>query len=217
MHLEVLVEDRSGGTVADALLQRLLVAGVHTFAIRPHRGKGEFPRDPLGQPDRMSAGLLDLLPAKLRAYAAVLDPSSNLVVVLMDSDEEDPATLRADLDRLCDRFAPGLPRVVALSTEEIEAWLLGDPEALLAAYPDADRKTLAEYRQDSVCGTWEHLARVLLREQAPALIRSGYPLVGIRKHEWADAISPQLDPARNRSPSFRRFSADLAGALEADP
>jgi len=213
MHLEVLVEDRSGGTVVEALLERLLPAGRHSFSIRPHRGKGEFPSDPFRKPDRMASGLLDLLPAKLRAYAAVLDPAKSLVVVLMDSDAEDPAVLRADLENLCIRSAPGLRVVVALSTEEAEAWLLGDPEALLEAYPDADRGQLAAYRQDSVCGTWEWLARVLIGDEARKLIREGYPLVGIRKREWSDTISPHLDPSRNRSPSFRRFASDLLGAI----
>jgi hypothetical protein len=161
----------------------------------------------------MAQGLLDLLPAKLRAYSEVLDPTSNLVVVLMDSDEADPADLRSDLERLCARSAPGLRCVVGLSTEEMEAWLLGDPQALLAAYPDADRTALSAYRQDSVCGTWEWMARVILKNRATALIREGYPLVGIRKREWADRISPHLDPSRNRSPSFRRFTADLLGAM----
>jgi hypothetical protein len=217
MHLEVLVEDRSGGTIVEALLARLLPPGRHTCAIRPHRGKGEFPRDPGGRPDRMAAGLLDLLPAKLRAYAAVLDPAVNLVVVLMDSDAEDPAILRDSLVALCARSAPGMTVVVALSTEEIEAWLLGDPVALLAAYPDADRAALDVYRQDDVCGTWEWLARVLLGEAAQDLVREGYPLVGIRKREWSDAISPHLDPSRNRSPSFHHFSKDLLRATGDEP
>ena len=217
MHFEVLVEDRSGGTIVEALLTNLLADGGHTLCIRPHRGKGEFPRDPSAWPARMSAGLLDLLPAKLRAYAAVLDPASNAIVVLMDSDDADPEALRNRIEGLCGRYAQTLPRVVALSVEEMEAWMLGDPEAIFAAYPEADRKTLGNYRQDSICGTWECLARVLLQEAAPSLIQEGYPLVGIRKHEWADAIAPHLEPSRNRSPSFQRFSADIAKVLEVRP
>jgi hypothetical protein len=217
MHFEILVEDRSGGTVVEALLSRMLAGGGHTFGIRPHRGKGEFPHDPSIRPARMSAGLLDLLPAKLRAYAAVLDPAETAVVVLMDSDNEDPEPLRERIAGLCERYAKSLPRVVALSVEEMEAWLLGDPEAIFAAFPDADRVAFSEYRQDSICGTWECLARILLKERATALIREGYPVVGIRKHEWADAIAPYLDPSRNRSPSFLRFSADLVKVLEVRP
>jgi hypothetical protein len=162
----------------------------------------------------MSAGLLDLLPAKLRAYASVLDPASSVVVVLMDSDEEDPVALRKRIETLCLRSAPSVSCLVSLSVEEMEAWLLGDREAVLEAFPEADRDALAAYRQDSVCGTWEWLARVLLDdEEALRLIRAGYPEVGQRKHEWADAISPHLAPNRNRSPSFRRFADDLVRAM----
>ena len=217
MHFEVLVEDRSGGTIAAALLGRMVTDSRHSFSIRPHRGKGELPKDPGAHPDRMSAGLLDLLPAKLRAYSTALDPASEGVIVLMDADDEDPKVLRDSIEALCTRYAARIRHVVALSIEEAEAWLLGDPAAVLAAYPDADREALADYRQDSICGTWEWLARVLLKEDAPALIREGYPVVGIRKHEWSDMISPHLDPARNRSPSFRHFADDLAGVLEGAP
>lgn len=215
MHFEVLLEDRSGVVVVDAFLARLLPSALHTYVIRPHRGKGEFPRDLAARPDRMSAGLLDLLPAKLRAYASVLDPASTTVVVLMDSDEDDPVALRRRIEALCYRSAPSVPCLVSLSVEEIEAWLLGDREAVLEAFPEADRDALATYRQDSVCGTWEWLARVLLDDkEALRLIRAGYPEVGQRKHEWADAIAPHLDPSRNRSPSFRRFADDLLRVLE---
>jgi hypothetical protein len=214
MHFEVLIEDRSGGIVVEALLSRMLPPTGHSVSIRPHRGKGEFPRDPAARPDRMSSGLLDLLPAKLRAYSIVLDPASNAIVVLMDSDKEDPEPLRERISGMCSRFAPTIPLVVALSVEEMEAWILGDSTAIFEAFPDADRPMLDAYRQDSICGTWEWLARVLLKERALALIREGYPMVGIRKHEWADAISPFLEPSRNLSPSFRRFSEDITKVVE---
>ena len=41
--------------------------------------------------------------------------------------------------------------------EESEAWLLGDREALIAAYPDINLEILDTYVQDSQCGTWELL------------------------------------------------------------
>jgi hypothetical protein len=39
-------------------------------------------------------------------------------------------------------------------------WILADEQAVLEAYPEADLSIIREYRQDSVCGTWEVLCRV---------------------------------------------------------
>lgn len=215
MHLEVLIEDRSGAVVIQELLPRLLAgrAETHTFSIRPHRGKGSVPGNLLLPPARFASGLLDLLPAKARAYARSFYPEEVLLIVIMDSDEDAPEQVSGQIRDVLTRFAAPLPYVIGISVEEIEAWLLGDQQAILAAYPEANRGVLAAYRQDSVCGTWEVLAQAILGRQAHRVIRLGYPAVGQYKHEWARRIAPVLDPGRNRSPSFRRFLNALDRAL----
>jgi iron-sulfur cluster repair protein YtfE (RIC family) len=60
----------------------------------------------------------------------------------------------------------------------MEAWMLGDEKAVLAAYPDANRAILRSYDQDSICGTWEVLARAIHGAKAEQIIRLGYPAVG---------------------------------------
>lgn len=210
MHLEVLIEDRSGAAVMQTLLPRMLAGRpvVHTFAVRPHRGKGSLPTNPFQPPERFAAGLLDLLPAKARAYSQAYS-SGTLLIVIMDSDQEQPEKVFGEIQSILTRFAGGLPHVIGISVEEMEAWLLGDQKAILSAYPHASCAVLSTYRQDSVCGTWEVLARALLGRQAERVIRLGYPVVGQYKHEWAQRIAPQMDPRRNHSPSFRRFSHAL--------
>ena len=211
MHLEVLIEDRSGAVVMDVLLPRILAGRTvtHTFAVRPHRGKGSMPDDPFKPPARFASGLLDLLPAKARAYAQAYYPEEVLLIVIMDSDQDQPEMVFGEIKGVLARFAAPLPYVIGISVEEMEAWLLGDQQAILAAYPEANRDILANYEQDSICGTWEVLARALLGRQAHRVIRLGYPAVGQYKHEWARKIAPALDPDRNRSPSFHRFCQAL--------
>lgn len=215
MHIEILCEDKSGGMVLDHLMATILAQRPlqHTFAVRPHRGKGYYPRDEWGQPPRLANGLLDLLPAKLRAYTQTGRPENLLLVIVLDADAELPDQIQADLERLVRKFGGGLPTVIGISVEEIEAWLLGDAQAIRQAYPDASLKRLSGYRQDSVCGTWEVLASVLLGHEAERLIRIGYPAVGQYKQEWAHRIAPCLVPDRNQSPSFQRFFRPLIRQL----
>ena len=51
------------------------------------------------------------------------------------------------------------PRVLfRFAIEEMEAWLLGDRQAILKEFPRAKVHVLDSYLQDSICGTWEVLA-----------------------------------------------------------
>lgn len=216
MHVEVLTEDKSGSYVLDGLMVKLLrkARKEHTWAVRPHRGKGHWPKSPMASPRRMASGLLDLLPAKLRAYESVFSPQQLLLVVVLDADDEPPAGLRDKLRSLAVLHAPTLPVIIGLSVEEMESWLLGDFQAIARAYPKADRSRMQHYQQDSVCGTWQILAEVLLQEDAQRLIEIGYPAVGQYKSEWAQKIVPYMEPERNRSPSFQEFRSQLEKALQ---
>ncbi|NJP40749.1 DUF4276 family protein [Oscillospiraceae bacterium HV4-5-C5C] len=216
-HIEVLVEDRSGGQIVSGLLQPALArrqAG-WTYSIRRHRGVGHLPKDWQARPGKLAAGLLQLLPAELKAYRRDLDHSDlALVLVVLDADNHDSQELFNTLKTLNRVVAPELPLVIGIAVEELEAWLLADRRALLEAYPDIDTTILDQYEQDSVCGTWEVLARAILGSRAEQLIKLGYPAVGQQKSEWAARIAPALDPQRVKSPSFRRFYQYLTSCLD---
>ncbi len=96
-----------------------------------------------------------------------------------------------------------------LAIEEMEAWYLGDREALLAAYPRAKAEVLRRYQQDSICGTWELLADAIHPGGSTAIKKAGWPLPGQVKAEWAEKIGPLLEPQRNESPSFIKFCEGL--------
>lgn len=211
MHFEVLTEDRSGGVVVEALMNRILepLLPSYSIAVRPHRGKGVLPDDPAAPPKKFASGLMDLLPAKLRAYDRIYAGTDFVLVVVMDSDDIPPDNVRRMLTEQTGRFAPGLLCVIGICVEETESWILADEQAVLEAYPEADLSIIREYHQDSVCGTWEVLCRALLREKARGLIRVGYPAIGQYKQEWAYRISRNMDPMRNESPSFSQFSGEL--------
>ena len=215
MLIEILSEDKSGAVVVERSVERICSAeGTKAQVnVRPHRGCGSLPKEPDSKPPKFASSLLDLLPAKLRAYNNVYRGTELILIITMDTDNNDPETMRKELYEAARKYAPDIRSVVGLSTEEVEAWMLGDREAIIDAYPRCDKKVLDAYEQDSVCGTWEVLCRAI-SENADKLIDIGYPAIGHYKARWAEEISKYMQPERNVSPSFKTFKMALVTALK---
>lgn len=210
MRIEVLSEDKSGIPVLDKIIGQVLSerGSLDKFELylHAHRGMGFLPEDLNSPPHPTKTGLYDLLPAKLRAYESLADSHRMVLVAVHDSDDNDPGFYYRQLEFLFRTFAPSHLFVIGISVEELESWILGDFEAIQAAYPNADFQMWEKYKQDSVCGTWEHLAKVLEgKKRAKEIIKLGYPVVGIYKCDWARRIAPHMDIHKNASPSLAKF------------
>lgn len=206
MHLELLVEEPSAEAALVNLLPAIL-SGKGTFRIHPHNGKQD---------------LLSRLPHRLRAYRKWL-PSDWKIVVLLDADSEACAVLKERLERAA--AASGLTTKSQASggdfqvlnrivVQELESWLLGDPAAIAAAYPDVPIALFSKsrYRNPDAIrgGTAEALAAILRRYRC---FPSGMPKIQV-----ARSISAHRKPDRNRSHSFRVFRtgiSEIAAAQEA--
>ena len=116
-----------------------------------------MPEDMAANPKLSDPTLLYNLPAKLRAYGRSDDEQLS-VVVLVDLDaHQDCLIFKQMLLRTLD-FCPKRPHCLfRIAIEEMEVWMLGDRQALIAAYPHIDLEVLDTYVQDSQCGTWELL------------------------------------------------------------
>jgi len=216
MRIEILSEDRSGGMVIRRLTECIVrkYTSDYTLMLRPHRGCGHWPNDPNAKPEPFAAGLLELLPAKLRAYDKVYAGTATIVIVCIDSDDHDPEEMMARLRGTCRQYGPGIRTVIGISVEEMESWMLADKNAILMAYPDADIERLKQYEQDSICGTWEVLCDVVMREQSARVKRIGYPAIGQYKSTWAEKISKYMLPDQNVSPSFRKYAKAFDSAVQ---
>ncbi|MEZ5399758.1 MAG: hypothetical protein R2729_08805 [Bryobacteraceae bacterium] len=128
---------------------------------------------------------------------------------MVDSDKRDCKRFKQDLISAWERCSPRPRTLFRIAIEETEAWLLGDPTAVRAAYPKAKMKIINFYAQDSVCGTWELLADAVHPDGAPVLKSLGYPAVGMAKKQWAETIGAHMDPERNESASFQAFRSGL--------
>jgi len=190
--LVVFVEEPSMEAALLELLPRIL--GATSFEIHPFQCKN---------------ALLQHLPQRLRAYAKWL-PESWRLLVLVDQDDDDCRTLKAELEKIAlDSGLVTLSRaddcrfqvINRIVVEELEAWYFGDWQAVHAAYPrvGSTLAAKAKYRSPDAIpgGTWEAFERILLR--------SGYFKTGLRKIEAARTITRHMIPERNTSPSFKAF------------
>ncbi|MEO6319502.1 MAG: hypothetical protein ABIR56_02435 [Polaromonas sp.] len=152
--------------------------------------------------------LLDQLPRLLQGYGRT--PGIDAVVVVLDTDRRDCKDFLQELKSVAEGCNPSHRTLFRLAVEEMEAWYLGDREALLKAYPRAKRDVLDSYVQDSACGTWELLADAVHAGGVAAIKKAGWPLPGQIKHEWAEKIGPFLSLKQNASPSFGKFRDGLS-------
>ena len=217
MHLEVLVEDQSGSIAVGILLEKILGANgtEHSWELHPYKGLGHIPKDLDHKADPAKRLLLNRLPQLLRGYGKKLTGAAAAVIVVVDLDGRDCTTFKQELLKVLDACHPRPTTLFRIAIEEIEAWLLGDRDAVKAAYPHAKNRVLDDYCQDDICGTWEVLADAVHTGGSKALKEPGGPTPGQAKCQWAREIAPHMAPDRNRSPSFRAFRDGvrrLAGA-----
>lgn len=214
MHIEFLVEDSSGARLLQHLVPKLTEHGGTsiTYRIHSYKGIGKIPsNDSFSTTDARKRILLNRLPAILKGYAKT--PGIDAIVVLVDSDRKDCSRFLKELQSIASMS--GHPNTLfRIAIEEVEAWYLGDHEAIKAAYGKARLHLLKGYDQDSVCGTWELLADIVHPGGSAAIKRRGWPLPGQLKHEWAENIGPFLCEDRNVSPSFKKFCEGVRGLAD---
>lgn len=209
MHIEILVEDSSGEKLLDAVLPKLLGehGNPHSWRVHAYKGIGRIPKNLNAGADPSKRILLDQLPRLLQGYGRT--PGIDAVVVVLDTDKRNCVDFLAELKALAAGCNVAPNTLFRLAIEEVEAWYLGDGQALTSAYPRAKADVLNRYVQDSACDTWELLADAVCPGGSAAIKKAGWPLPGQIKHEWAERIGPLLDPDRNVSPSFGKLRDGL--------
>jgi hypothetical protein len=171
-----LLEEYSMKVLLDGLLPRLLPSVA--FLCVPHEGKQDLEKS---------------VSRKLKAWR---EPGVRFVVV-RDNDGGDCRALKARLVAMC-REAERGDTLVRIACQELEAWYLGDPEALARAFEDPALARIAQKARfrdpDGVMQPAQ-----ALQELAPSF----------QKVSGARAIAPLLDETRNTSASFRAFVAGV--------
>ncbi len=213
-YIEILIEDKSGSILVEQIMDKYVVDKKNiAYKIHSFKGIGKLPLKANNMSQIKSKRLLTDLPMYLKGMDASLKnmPGKKAIFVILDSDEEDCAEMKRSLVRMYHELGISIQVFFCIAIEEIEAWLLGDSEALLAAYPMAKRQLLQKYVQDSVIGTWEYLADIVYTGGLSSLKRgsSSYYEIGMFKCECARNIGALLDIRRNVSQSFNYFIGKL--------
>ncbi len=196
-HIEFLVEEPSAEVALRNLLPKILPNHI-TYLIHPHNGKYD---------------LLRKLPKRLTAYKKWM-PAEYKIVVLIDKDREDCISIKNNLNDIAKDAGLTIKTSVNQNTfqilnriaiEELEAWFLGDVQALELAYPGVPKNLSqkSDFRNpDSIRGgTWERLETILQH--------AGYFTTGLQKINAASSISLRMVPEHNTSKSFQVFISGL--------
>lgn len=168
-----------------------------------------------GKPD-----LLRKLPSRLAGYSRWAHTVDMRLLVLVDRDDEDCAELKQKIKKIAKDA--GLPVAgkndsvrggsikICVACEELEAWFLGDPKAIHAAFPriPATFATRAAYRDPDAIrgGTWERLEKLLQD--------AGYYSNGLRKIEVARIVSKHMTVTENNSKSFNYFCESIRHLMQ---
>ena len=173
MKLIFLLEEPSMKYLLDELLPRILPPDV-TFQTIPHHGKRDLERS---------------IPRKLRGWK---EPGDIRFVILHDQDTKDCVSLKQELLQLC--AVTDRPCLVRIACQEMEAWYIGDIDALCAAY---DRPKLREVIRkkkfrvpDAIPDPKEELYRLIPEHQ---------------QISGAKRVAPHMDIERNTSASVQQF------------
>lgn len=184
--LEFLLEEPSMEAALEILLPKILPPqwkiNENVF-LRPHQGKGDLRKS---------------IPTKVRAFAHQREAIG--IVVLHDQDANDCVELKQSLLSLCNANLQGAsppPHLVRIVCRELEAWYLGDMDAIQTAYPDfkaSQHRNRSKFRTPDSCNAKDELRKILPAFQQIAT---------------AKAIAPHLDIEANRSRSFQNFVSGL--------
>lgn len=213
MHFEILVEGQAELTALSILMQKILgeFGQPHTWRIHKHRGIGKIPSNFESLPNKHDQTLLHNLPSKLKAYGHE-NRDDVVVVVLVDLDDRnDCIAFKKTLAGILEHCSRKPQVIFRIAIEELEAWFLGDQQAIKKTYPEAKQTVFDSYQQDSQCGTWETLADAVYPGGLATLGRYGKRSARIleQKRIWAKEICPHIDVESNQSPSFRAFRDGL--------
>ncbi len=184
MHIEFLVEEPSMEMALKFIVPKI-IGSQHTFSIHNFQGKKR---------------LLKQLSKRMQAYANFL-PSDSRIVVVVDRDNDDCKKLKQKLCTASHVVIEKKGNVVLhrIAIEELEAWFLGDIQAIRREYPKvpANLDNKKKFRDPDAIkgGTWETLDKLL----------KDYGYQGLFKTQFAQRIAPNMNVENNRSKSFQVF------------
>ena len=211
MYYQFLIEDKSSEQLIDVLMQKFALLYPDTlYNCKSFHGIGGFTKKNTVK-ETKTGHLLDDLATYLRGFNKSLQSFPSVIVIVLDNDDHNTEEFRNSLEQVADQNMITVDHVFCIAVEEVEAWLLGDENAITSAYPNVKLSVLHNYVQDSICGTWETLADAIYPGGYSKLIKSAvsYSEIGRIKAEWSRNIGAYMEFNSNNSPSFNYFFSEI--------
>lgn len=215
MYFQFLIEDSSTEILIGHVMNKLKSMSVDKeilYDTKSFKGIGHL-RTNGNLMERKGGNLLNNLQIYLKGFDRSLSKMEKAaIIVVLDNDYNEYATFKEQLEQVAEKTNMQVDYAFCIAVKEMEAWLLGDEEAICQAYPKAKKKYLKDYVQDAICDTWEVLANMVYPGGLVALqkkSKNGYSETGKAKCEWADRIGEKLILKNNNSPSFNNFIHEL--------
>lgn len=220
MYFQFLIEDRSTevlvGHVMRKIQEKYSDSDIY-YDVKSFKGLGHLSTKGTLM-ERKSGNLLNDLGMYLRGFdKSLADMENASIIIVLDNDERDYEIFKTQLENVARDIVHFVDYAFCISVKEMEAWLLGDRNAVLKAYPLAREKILDAYKQDGICDTWEVLANAIYPDGLSGLrkkAKNSYTEIGKAKSEWADKIGDKLTLENNISPSFQNFIGALKYRIE---
>ena len=215
MYFQFLIEDKSTEVLVNHIMYKLKNKYVENdifWDIKSFSGIGHLQKR--GNALEQKTGkLLNSLPMYMRGIGKVLCKMQDAaLIVVLDNDKRDIQQFRQELRNMAVSNMVLCDYAFCVAVKEMEAWLLGDEEAIRAAYPNAKMQYIKKYEQDAICDTWEILADMVYPQGLSKLRKKAgdaYAEIGRAKCEWADRIGRYLRLHGNNSPSYQYFINEL--------
>lgn len=212
MYFQFLIEDQSSAALIEILMDKIIALHPNNqYNCKSFRGIGGFTRKNTIK-ETKTGKLLNDLATYLRGFNRSLKGISATIIVVLDNDDHNPVQFEQELNEVANQNMIEIDHVFCIAIEEVEAWLLGDVDAVVKAYPQAKMAPLRSYVQDSICGTWEILADAVYTGGLNKFKRecTSFVDVGRCKKEWSESIGKYMDIDANRSPSFNHFIHEVS-------
>jgi hypothetical protein len=147
--IEILVEEPSMKNFLYGVLPKILPDGYQLNAncfIREHQGKQDLKKS---------------IPKKVKAYQHYSIPVK--VIIIHDQDASDCKVLKIELQDLVNTNS-NIPSLIRIACRELEAWYLGDMDALESVYPQFKAKHYrgwALFRNPDNCNASDEIRKII--------------------------------------------------------
>lgn len=209
MHFMFMIEDQSTEVLVRKVMGYFTAAYSNiTFDCKSFKGIRGFTFKNTVK-ETKSGKLLNDLATYMRGFDKSLQGIRAAIIVVVDNDDRNTEEFRNSMEKVAEDNNIKTDHVFCIAVEEMEAWLLGDAQAIKQAYPKAKLNILHNYEQDSICDTWEFLADVIYPGGRKKMKKLPYGEIGRQKSIWANDIGTYMDFDNNSSPSFHSFLNEI--------